>query len=223
MIKIEKSTLQFLSTLSANNNREWFSENRAQYDHARENFAAFLNQLIVQTIASDSGIDGLRPSDCMYRINRDIRFSANKSPYKNNFGASIVRNGRRSGLAGYYIHIEPGGNSFAGGGIYMPEAAALKSLRQEIAYNGDDFEKIVKGKNFKRQCGELWGEQMKTFPREYAADHPHIHYLRYKSFIGGRDFSDKEVLDPDFSEKVTSVFRAVQPLIAFLNVPLTDR
>ena len=126
------ATLQFLKALDKNNNKAWFDAHRKQYDAAKLNFAELTQQVITQFGKKEPSIALLQPKECVFRINRDVRFSKNKAPYKNNMGASIKAGGKKSLLAGYYIHLEPGGKSFVGGGLYMPDAAIVGKVRQEI-------------------------------------------------------------------------------------------
>ena len=138
---LEPQTLKFLTQLKNNNNKPWFDAHRAQYEAARIDFSNFIQLVIDAVQKTDTTITGLMSKDCMFRINRDIRFSNDKTPYKAHFGASIKRGGRKSPFTGYYFHLEPGA-SFVGGGMWMPEAPALKNMRQEIDYNWDEFNTI---------------------------------------------------------------------------------
>src|SRR5687768_16744933 len=124
---LEPQTLTFLKALKKNNNKPWFDAHRAEYEAARIDFRNFIQLVIDALQKKDTTITGLTARDCLFRINRDIRFSKDKTPYKSNFGASIKRGGRKSGFAGYYFHCEPGA-SFIGGGLWMPEAEPLKNM-----------------------------------------------------------------------------------------------
>src|SRR5215210_2309026 len=128
---LEPQTLRFLAQLKKNNNREWFEKHRREYEAARIDFQNFIQLVIDDLGRKDTTVAGLQARDCLFRINRDVRFSKDKSPYKVNFGASIKREGKKSAYAGYYFHLEPG-QSFAGGGLWMPGAPAVKKVRQEI-------------------------------------------------------------------------------------------
>src|SRR5690349_1421137 len=152
---LEPQTLKFLSQLRKNNNKPWFDAHRAQYEAARIDFSNFIQLVIDALQISDTTITGLTARDCLFRINRDIRFSKDKTPYKANFGASIKRGGRKSPFAGYYFHLEPG-QSFIGGGLWMPDAPVLKGMRQEIDYNWDEFQSLLREKNFKKTYGDLY-------------------------------------------------------------------
>ena len=144
---LETSTIQFLKQLEKNNNKEWFDANRKKYETAKAEFAIFVQQVIDEFSKTDTTLASLKAKDCLFRINRDVRFAKDKSPYKTNIGAYFNAGGKKSMTAGYYLHIQPG-KSFIGGGMYQPEAAALKKVRQEIDYNFDELKKIVGNKKF---------------------------------------------------------------------------
>ena len=212
-------TLKFLSGLKKNNNKDWFDKHRVQYEAARIDFSNFIQLLIDELQQLDPTITGLSSRDCMFRINRDIRFSKDKRPYKSNFGASIKRGGRKSGFAGYYFHCEPG-QSFAGGGLWMPEAAQLKKLRQEIDYNWEEFQQIIKEKSFKKTFGDLYlGDELRlsTMPKGYEKDNPAAAYLKLKCFIAETTFADEELTRSDLHKKTIAAFKALQPLLHFIN------
>ena len=113
---LQNPTLQFLKQLKKNNNKQWFDANRKKYESAKNDFTIFLQDVLNDFCKTDTGLIALAAKDCLFRINRDIRFSKDKSPYKTNFGASINTGGKKSFKAGYYLHIEPG-QSFVGGGL----------------------------------------------------------------------------------------------------------
>jgi uncharacterized protein (TIGR02453 family) len=124
-------------------------------------------------------------SKAIFRINRDVRFSKNKAPYKTNFGASINPGGKKSMIAGYYVHIEPG-KSFLAAGTYMPEAPYLSAIRQEIDYNLEEFKKIVGAKDFKKEFTSLSVEDaLKTVPKGYDKENPALEFLKLKHFHCG--------------------------------------
>ena len=150
---LQSTTIQFLKALKKHNNKTWFDAHREEYEAARKDFAGLIQQVIDQHGKKDAGIRNLVAKDCLFRINRDIRFSKDKTPYKTNFGASINTAGKKGiNSAGYYFHLEPG-QSFVGGGIWMPDAAALQQVRQEIDYNLADFKKIIQAKKFRDVYG----------------------------------------------------------------------
>ena len=219
---IQKSTFEFLLKLKENNNREWFQENKHLYEGAKENMLELIENALQGMKKFDTSLMDLESKKCMYRIYRDVRFSKEKLPYKTNMGASITSGGRNSKRAGYYIHLQPGNESFVGGGIYMPESAHLKAIRQEIAYNSAGFLKIIEQKKFNATFGELWGEKMKNAPREYDKDHPAIELLKHKHYIFAVDFTDQEVLSADFEKKIIEALKILHPFIDFLNHAISE-
>jgi uncharacterized protein (TIGR02453 family) len=216
---LEPQTLRFLSQLKKNNNKPWFDAHRAAYEAARIDFSNFIQLVIEALQKTDTTITGLMAKDCLFRINRDIRFSKDKTPYKVAFGASIKRGGRKSPFAGYYFHLEPG-QSFVGGGFWMPEAPALKAVRQEVDYNWPEFEAILKEKNFKKIYGDLYksaGVSLSTMPKGYEKDNPAATYLRLKSFIAETKVEDEELTKAGLHKKTLAAFEALQPLLQFIN------
>jgi len=217
---LQPSTIKFLKDLKKNNNKPWFDKNRKVYETAKADFAGFIQKVIDLHGKKDSSIKNLLAKDCMFRINRDIRFSKDKSPYKTNFGASINKGGRKAmNTAGYYFHLEPG-SCFAGGGIYMPMPDELKKLRQEIDYNFTEFKKIVGSKKFKSVYGDLDKSAeflLSRVPKGYEADNPAAGYLRLKSYIAMVKISDADLSSKNLLKKTVGAFEALQPLIGFIN------
>lgn len=217
---LEPQTLKFLSQLKKNNNKPWFDAHRPQYEAARIDFSNFINLVIDAVQKSDTTVTGLTSKDCMFRINRDIRFSNDKTPYKAHFGASIKRGGRKSPFAGYYFHCEPGGQSFVGGGLWMPEAPALKAVRQEIDYNWDEFKRILNAKELKATYKDLYkgdDQRLSTVPKGYEKNNPALEYLKLKSFIGEAKIADEELTKATLHKKTVAAFMALQPLLNFIN------
>ena len=219
---LNPTTLAFLRDLKANNNKPWFDENRPVYETAKGNFVNLLTYLINSLNQVDPGIAGaqLEPKKCLFRINRDVRFSANKAPYKDHFGAWFNKGGKAMNTAGYYLHLEPG-NTFVAGGLYMPDAPLLATIRQEIDYNLAQFEAILNVPAFQKTYGELSREDaLQRPPKGYAADNPAIEYLKLKSFTASHKISDKQLIASNLSKQILDSFTVLQPLIAFLNTSL---
>jgi uncharacterized protein (TIGR02453 family) len=218
MATINKSTLSFLTELKKNNNREWFRENQALYKDAKDNFESFVQEIIKGIAVFEPIIKGLEAKSCIFRINRDIRFSNDKSPYKANFGAFIVRGGKKNGdkFAGYYLHIEPG-ESFIAGGAYMPPSPWLSAIREKIDQESVHFKKIINHKDFVRYFNQLDGEKLKTPPRGYSSDNPNIELLKYKSYLAVNSVPDKKLISQDYYSYVLEVLKAMKPLNDFLN------
>ncbi|MCG9879586.1 MAG: DUF2461 domain-containing protein [Bacteroidia bacterium] len=210
-----KLLLSFLKDLSENNHKEWFDDNRKTYENLRKEWLQFAADAIKEVGKFDKEIASLEPKQCIFRINRDIRFSKDKSPYKTNFGLSLSKGGKRDDFCGYYLHVQPGA-SFLAGGSYMPMPAKLAAIRQEIDYNADEFLGIVENKKFKALFGKLSGETLQRPPKGYEAENPMLAYLKHKSFIAEYKLSDKELLKPDFDKKLIEVFAGMLPLNNFL-------
>jgi uncharacterized protein (TIGR02453 family) len=209
--------LKFLKGIAKNNNRDWFEKNKPRYVEVKTLFDDFLEGLHKELLKFDESLGGINPRKLAFRIYRDVRFSKDKRPYKTNMGAGFSFRGKMEQEPGYYVHIEPG-NSFVAGGLYMPNAENLAKVRQEIDYNADAFLKILKDKKFKKYFSGLDEfDQVKTAPKGYAKDHPHIGLLKNKSFIVSHYFSDTQVKDKKFMKQVAEVCKAVKPLNDFLK------
>ena len=211
-------TFEFLKELVENNNREWFQVNKERYDNARENLIVFTAGIITKLHKVDPTVSAdLDPKKCVMRIYRDIRFSKNKTPYKNNFGVSLPTLGSKLGGVEYYLHIQPG-KSFIAGGYWMPEAEHLKAIRQEIDYNANDLRKIIDDKEFVKLFGKFTNQdQLKTTPKGYEADNENIDLLKLKSFIVSHPLKDKELTGPKAVDEVISMCSKIYPMNIFLK------
>jgi uncharacterized protein (TIGR02453 family) len=220
---LQSSTIKFLKDLKKNNNKPWFDKNRKVYETAKADFANFIQAVIDQYGKKDPSIKTLLAKDCMFRINRDVRFSKDKSPYKSNFGASINKGGKKAwNFAGYYFQVQPGRN-FAGGGIWMPEPNELKKVRQEIDYNFTGFKKIIGSKKFKSVYGDLDRSPeflLSRVPKGYELGNPAADYLKLKSFVAISFFSDADLTSKNLVKKTAAAFEALQPLIEFINASM---
>jgi uncharacterized protein (TIGR02453 family) len=219
MNTIKKSTLDFLTAINCNNNRDWFLVNKPLYLTAKDNFESFVQEIIDKIVLFEPVMKGLEAKSCVYRINRDIRFSNDKSPYKSHFGAFIVKGGKKNGdkFAGYYFHIEPG-KSIMAGGAYMPPGPWLSAIREKISDTPDEFIKIINTKDFIKYFGTVDGEKLKTAPKGYPKDHPQLEFLKLKSYLVVNEASDKMVIGSDFMNHVINVFKTMKPLNDYLNV-----
>jgi len=218
MKTISKSTLDFLREIQSNNNRDWFIRNKAAYTTARENFEQFIQEVINKIIGFDPIMKGLEVKSCVYRFNRDIRFSNDKSLYKTHFGAFIVKGGKKNGdkYGGYYLHIEPG-KSIIAGGAYMPPSPWLSAIREKIDEEPEKFIKLIKNKEFIKYFGKLTGDKLKKAPKGYPSDHPNLELLKFKSYLVVNEVTDKFVLSDGFFDHVISVSMAMKPLNDFVN------
>lgn len=173
-----EKTLSFLTDLKLNNNREWFEQNRQRYKEVQEEFNSFTEKLIDGITLFDPSVKGVSVKECTYRIYRDLRFSPNKEPYKEHIGAYICPQGKKSGYAGYYFHIEPN-NSILAVGLHCPEPKILKSVREEIYDNGDEFQKAIElAKGFEVDTTN----SLKRTPKGYPSDTKYDEYLRLKNY-----------------------------------------
>ena len=220
MTKIRLSAIRFLKELGANNNREWFTENKKRYQEEHEKMISFADNLLEKMRAHDE-IETATGKKSLHRIYRDVRFSKDKIPYKTNWSGSFKRATSKL-RGGYYFHIEEG-NSFVGGGFWGPSPDDLKLIRQQITYDESAVRKVIGTRSFKDTFGELLGAQLKTAPKGFPKDHSAIDLLRYKQFILKHDFTDEEVLADDFTDKVSDVFHEMRPLFdLFSNFLTTD-
>ncbi|MGA9649189.1 DUF2461 domain-containing protein [Pedobacter sp.] len=214
---LKKDTLSFIKDVAENNNREWFAENKHRYEESKANVLELVASIIPELSKIDPLISpDLDPKKCLLRIYRDVRFSKNKDPYKNNFGMWFSSKSKGGNEPGYYLHIQPG-LSFIAGGYWMPDAAHLKLIRQEIDYNIGDFKDIINNKDFKTQFKFGGGAALKNAPKGYDPADPNIEYLKLKSFEASMNLNDEEFLKPDIVNKLVSSFSTVSPLVAFLR------
>lgn len=220
---LQSSTLKFLNDLKKNNHKPWFDAHRKEYEAAKNDYATFIQAVIDKHAKSDPTIKSIIAKDCMFRINRDVRFSKDKSPYKTNMGAYISRGGKKSIYGGYYFHCEPG-QSFVGGGLWMPLPPELSKVRQEIDYNFEKFKKIITSKKFKSVYSDLSRDPeyiLSRVPKGYEPDNPAAEYLKLKSFVSMTALKDADLTSKDLLKKVTTAFEALQPVIEFVNESLS--
>ncbi|WP_163715961.1 DUF2461 domain-containing protein [Mangrovibacterium lignilyticum] len=211
-----QTLLQFLKELKQNNNKEWFNDHRKEYETAKEQMLFFTDLMIQELRKIDSDIPALSPKDCLFRIFRDVRFSKDKSPYKTNMGSFIAPGGRKSELAGYYVHFEPGA-SFIGGGVWCPGPEILRSIRLEIYNHPESFKEVLYDEDFRRVFPEVMGEKLKTAPKGFDKEFEDIALLRYKSYAFGCSLSDEQVLSADLIDETVEVFRQLSHMNRFLN------
>lgn len=213
------STLSFLRSLAKHNDRGWFEEHRDRYETAKSDTESLLAQVIRRLGETDADIAGHIPRQCLFRIHRDVRFSKNKAPYKTHLGAYLSKGGRKSNLAGYYLHIEPGA-SFAAGGLWMPMAPELARVRQEIDYCFEELQSLLKAAPFRRRFGNLRLDDevsLTRMPKGYEADNPAADYLRLKSFIASFPLTDEMLTSKNAYRSISEAFCALTPFVKFLN------
>ncbi len=215
---ITKDILRFLNSIKKNNNKAWLDANRALYDTAKEQFTNEVGEILKGIITFDNSYMNLSPRDCMFRLNRDVRFSKEKHPYKTNFAAYFNPAGKKGDGAGFYIHIEPG-KSFSAAGIWQPPTDHLSKIRQEIDYNLDEWRKIISDKKFKTSFpnGFSMSETLVRAPKGYDEDNPAIEFLKMKSFVATRLFTDSELQDKNFVKTLVKTFENAKPFTDFIN------
>jgi uncharacterized protein (TIGR02453 family) len=216
---ISKEAIQFIEDLKKNNNTEWMHANKKRYEGFKKDYHSFIATILEKMKPLDKSLESLDIKNCTFRINRDIRFSKDKAPYKTNIGVWMSTNKNRKNSPGYYIHFEKG-SSFIAGGVWCPEVEELKKIRKEIAFFYDDLENITQNNDFKKEFTEITREEgnvLKKAPKGYEPDHPAIAFLKLKSFTASQKIDDKIFTDTDFSEKISQKLIVLKPLNDFLN------
>ena len=210
--------LQFLQKLEKNNNKIWMDEHRSEYLDAKTSFEEFVDELLVEMKSIDKNLDTLTAKDCTFRINRDVRFSKNKNPYKNNMSAYFNQNGKKGIGAGYYFHLESN-KCFVACGIWMPANDELKKIRQEIDYNVDELKSLMKKTEFKKQFenGLAQSDKLVRAPKGYEEDNEAIEFLKLKSFIVQKSINDETLLPKDIKKNIIAIMKAGKPLVEFIN------
>jgi uncharacterized protein (TIGR02453 family) len=210
-----KKVLKFLKQIEENNNREWFTKHKSEYDLIVQENKDFFNQIYLELQKHDS-LSGIH----IYRIYKDVRFSKDKSPYKTNLGAGYSRT-KPMLRGGYYIHLEPN-NSFVGGGFWGPNNEDLLRIRKEFETDTTELEKITSDKNFIKYFGELKGEEgVKSAPKGFDKNHPAIDLIKKKQYVVMRKFTDKEVFSDDFPKEILATFLAMRPFFDYMSSVLT--
>jgi uncharacterized protein (TIGR02453 family) len=215
---IQKDSLDFLTELSKNNDRDWFNSHKDRYIEARDNIIAFADALLGEMNRHDN-IETASGKKSVYRIYKDVRFAKDKTPYNTHWSASFKRATKKL-RGGYYFRIEPG-NSGLVAGFWGPGPDDMNRVRQDIDANYQAWRDLLGDKTLIETFGNLYGEQLGSAPRGYAKDHPAIQLLRYKQFMLRHLFSDEEVLSPDFLYKMNDVFKKMRPFLNFMSEVLT--
>ena len=217
-----KLTLAFLKKLHQNNTREWFKENKEEYEAAKEEFSILITALLEYfTNKIDPAFSTLTAKDCIFRLNRDVRFSKDKTPYKSYFSAVMHPKGRKTEKPLFYLHIVPNNNSFLAVGVFEISKEYIKKIREEIDYNADELKAIFDKKEFKEHFTEfaiMENGMLKTAPRGYPKDHPNIELLRLKHFIVQKNITDAALLSENVAQNLAQIAIAGQPLNDWLNV-----
>jgi uncharacterized protein (TIGR02453 family) len=213
---------RFLTALKANNNKAWFDDHRAEYQEIRKEWLDFVSAVLVPLQKEHPSLQHLEPKHCIFRINKDIRFSKDKSPYKTNFGMQINFKSKKDIFCGYYLHIEPQ-NTFLAGGVYMPPSAALAAIRQEIDYNAAQFKDILKNKALQAEFGKMQGDKLVKAPKGYELNNPMLEYLKHKSFIFQKPIAVNQLKEAtQFQTQLLKDLKVLDPFIQFLLPPMED-
>lgn len=210
-------SLQFLRNLEQNNNREWFHANRKDYDQTKQEFEHLCQEILTGIAQFQENLLNTSVKSCILRINRDIRFSADKSPYKKYVAAGFGPGGKSSGKVDFYLHIQPNGESFLGGGMWAATGSQLVSFRQEIDYSPHILKGIIEAETFKNYFNEIHGERVKKMPKGYSVDHPDIELLKYKQLFFVHKYADAEVLSKTFAEEVINGCQILKPYLDYIN------
>lgn len=214
MKQLTQSNLNILHEIIQNNNKEWFTDHKPEIDLEFNQVKAFFKDIYFEM----QNYDQLEPIH-IHRLHRDVRFSKNKLPYKDYFGLHIPRQ-KPFLRGGYFLRIQPGKCRVAGG-FYGPESHDLKRIREEIANDPDEFRSIFETTEFKKLYDGMESEELKTAPKGYPRDHPAIDLLKKKSFVVYKDFTDEEVMQADFEEKVIACFLGFRPFFDYMSAVLT--
>src|SRR5690606_21160921 len=206
-----EAIFKFLTQLELNNNREWFSDNKQEF-RAVETEIKIVYNTILEALNTHDNVDKVK----IFRIYRDVRFSKNKLPYKTHFGGSFHRV-KPELRGGYYLQIQPGNKSFMAVGFWNPEPADLLRIRKEFETDASEIRAIIENPNLKNTWGELTGDEVKTAPKGFNRNDENIDLIRKKQFIFTKNFTDKDVLDPEFTTRVNAAFKTIRPYFDYMS------
>ena len=206
----------YLQGLAENNNKVWFDEHRGEYNALREEFTVLVGEVVGRVALVDPAVEHLRPADCMFRINRDVRFARDKSPYKTQFSAIICPQGRSTNLPAYYFHIAADGELLAGGGMYAPEPAQLAAVRRFILAQPNRLDALLADPVF-AAMGAISGDSLKRLPAGVPADAPHMATLLRKQYLGGESVDVRTIESEAVADWVVARFTVMAPFIQWLR------
>jgi len=212
---IPKSALAFFKKLHKNNNREWFTENKPEFKAIEAEVKSVYNEINERLNTYDE-IDKMK----IFRVYRDVRFSKDKTPYKTHFGGSFHRK-KPELRGGYYLHIAPNNESFIATGFWEPHKDDLLRIRKEFEMDADEVRKIMNNKKFKAIWGDIVGDEVKTAPKGFNKEDKNIDLIKKKQFIFTKKFTDKEILEPDFLNRVDDAFKTIRPYFDYMSDVLT--
>jgi uncharacterized protein (TIGR02453 family) len=206
----------FLQELALNNSKTWMDANRGRYEKLRDEFLELIQAVLFSMAPFEPALARLDPKQCMYRINRDIRFSKNKTPYKTYFSAAMSEYGRKTADPAYYLHIDESGTLHIDAGLTSPEPKEIEAMRQLIFTKPEEFDGILHAESFQELFeGKIHGEKLKTVPRGYPADNPHIEVLKLKSFLAYHQTDAIELTDKELPQYITAVNKELRPFVEF--------
>ncbi|AYV55111.1 DUF2461 domain-containing protein [Leptospira kmetyi] len=214
---LHAATLDFLKKLAKNNNKPWLEKNKDSFTEAKTDFENLITELIFGLAKVNPALTGVDPKKCIFRIYRDVRFSKNKEPYKTNFGASIGASGKDLGRPLFYIHVQPGNESFIAGGLYMPETKILRAVREAILEDSKILKKIIQDKKFVKEFEGLSDMKLKTAPKGFSKEHPDLSLIQYTSYIVERKASDSDLCSKNFVKNTIESYKILQPFLKYLD------
>lgn len=212
---MNNDTLEFLKQLSNNNNKAWFDENRSHYEKVKKELRKSFDN-VFSTLKEHDNVDHMQ----IFRINRDIRFSANKTPYKNHMSVHFRRE-KPALRGGYYLHIEPGNKSFIAGGFWAPSKEDMLRIRQEFEMDATPMRKIMSDTKFQNVFGPVRGEALSTAPKGFDKTHPDIDLIRMKNWYFETYFTDEQVLNTNFHKRIDVTFRLFRPYFDYMSEVLS--
>lgn len=214
---LHPATLDFLKKLAKNNNKPWLEKNKDSFTEAKTDFENLITELIFGLAKVNPALTGVDPKKCIFRIYRDVRFSKNKEPYKTNFGASIGASGKDLGRPLFYIHVQPGNESFIAGGLYMPETKILRAVREAILEDSKILKKIIQDKKFVKEFEGLSDMKLKTAPKGFSKEHPDLPLIQYTSYIVERKVNDSDLCSKNFVKNTIESYKVLQPFLKYLD------
>ena len=221
MAKVHPDTIKFLLDLSRHNDREWYNAQKKASKAARDDWNNF-TQHVIDRLRVEANLGMLEAKQCTFRLQRDVRWAKDKTPYNTHFSAFITPEGKKSPKAGFYFRVKPDGESGIGGGLWWGEGPTLKAIRQEIDYCGDEWREIIEAPAFVKRFGKISGESLKRPPKGYDETHPHLEYLKMKQWLATWPIGKKEYASASFVEHIADSYQDLKPFLDFINRAFED-
>ena len=203
----------FLTELEQNNNKIWFDEHKTTYQELRLEFEEFVTRILIACLEFDNELHKLTPKNCMFRINRDLRFSHNKIPYKTFFSIAMTADKRNSDAPSYYFELHPDSHALVAGGLHLPSNAVLYKIRKYLEEDSTKLEKVLRNKDFKNSFRDLQEMKLKTKPKGFDQNNPKIELLRYTSFVATTTFNIQNTPETKIETQIIEYFRVLSPLV----------